>query len=225
MIFEGIKIIEFVKICGLKKEKDIDVCYKYGANAVGFIYNVSESPRNLNNIELEILLTKVPEKLKSVIVLKPKNISEILDISQKFNANLLQIHGNFNLAELNSIPNNIKKRLIIALKINEKNKLNIIDNINKFKENFFAFLLDNSEGKGKEFSFSNAKDIFKECSNAKIIIAGGINNKNIEKIIKELHPFGIDASSSLESHRGIKDPKKIIKFLKIIEKIRNKGVN
>ena len=40
--------MEYVKICGLKNKEDIKLSTEYGVNAVGFIYNVPESPRSLN---------------------------------------------------------------------------------------------------------------------------------------------------------------------------------
>ena len=46
----------------------------------------------------------------------------------------------------------------------------------------------------------------------------------MENIIKILKPFGIDVSSSLESEKGIKDPKKIKNFLEKLIKIKQEIV-
>ncbi|MHA2128418.1 MAG: hypothetical protein ACW99L_00465 [Promethearchaeota archaeon] len=48
--------MEYVKICGLKRYEHVLLCIEYGADAVGFIYNVPESPRNLQTMELKTLL-------------------------------------------------------------------------------------------------------------------------------------------------------------------------
>ena len=43
--------MEYVKICGLKKFEDIQLCINNGATAVGFINGVPESPRNLEEVD------------------------------------------------------------------------------------------------------------------------------------------------------------------------------
>ena len=55
--------MEYVKVCGLKKMEDIKLCIEEGANAIGFIYNVPESPRNLEKSVLLDLLKKVPKNI------------------------------------------------------------------------------------------------------------------------------------------------------------------
>ncbi len=212
--------MEYVKICGLKNEVDIKLCSDYGAKAVGFIYNVPESPRNLNIAELLELLKTVPEKILTVIVFKPKNISEIENIVEEIQVNYYQIHINFGLEDLKDLSSDLRRKLIISLKVDQSNKNDIIKLVNKFHDLFFAFLLDNSEGQGKKFNFDLVKDILSKIIDTKIILAGGIQSENLKSIALWLNPFGIDACSSLESAKGVKDPNKIKKFLNEINKLK-----
>jgi len=216
--------MEFVKICGLKKIEEVQLCINNGATAVGFIYNVLESPRNLEEAEIKALLNKIPKEIKTVLVFKTKNVSEILEIMTKIEVDLYQVHCSFNTPSLDEISSEMKRRIIIALKVNEGNKSSIIQTINLKYNQFFAILLDSSEGRGIEFNFDLILEILKKTCGARVIIAGGISMGNVEKIIKILNPFGIDISSSLESENGIKDPKKIMKFLEKLIEIRQKIV-
>ena len=50
----------------------------------------------------------------------------------------------------------------------------------------------------------------------KFILAGGIDPDNVGDLVKSLRPFGIDASSGLET-RHLKDPDRITRFLHNIE--------
>ncbi len=102
--------MEYVKICGLKSFEDIQLCINNNATAVGFIYNVPESPRNMEESEINNILKKISKDIKTVLVFKPKNIHEIKDIAEKINTNLYQIHGNFSINELDKIPKNLKKK-------------------------------------------------------------------------------------------------------------------
>jgi phosphoribosylanthranilate isomerase len=210
--------MEYIKVCGLKESAHIDLCGNNDANAVGFIYNVPSSPRNLEKPELLNLLKGIPKKLLTVIVSKPKDILELENILKEIDVNLYQIHSNFEDNEIDDIPTDLKEKIVLALKVNPSNEDNVIKKINKYRDQFFAFLIDNSEGHGTEFNFNIAADIINNTEGARIIIAGGININNVEKIIRNLNPFGIDVSSSLESKKGVKDPLKIQNFLrKIIE--------
>ena len=204
--------MEYVKICGLKNIDNIKLCNNKNVTAVGFIYNVPESPRNLKEVELNHLLLMVPKEIRTVLVFKPKKASDIMMIVKKLDTELYQVHCNFDIKFLERIPNDIKRRLIVALKVNSGNKESIIQNINLGYKQFYAFLLDGSEGHGIGFNYDLTKEILKKTNGAKIILAGGISISNVEYIIKTLKPFGIDISSSLEIEKGIKDSEKIKNF-------------
>ena len=212
-------VLEYIKICGLKKLEEIELSINKGANAVGFIYNVFDSPRNLKKAEILKLLNDIPNKVFSVIVFKPENLQEIQITTNEINAGLYQIHTKMEISELNLISTDLKKKIILAYKLNQKNKNQVVNIVRKYNDQFFAFLIDNSEGKGNIFDLKLVKEFLDECNGARIILAGGIDISNIKSIIKTLNPFGIDVSSSLESIKGIKNPKKIRKLLHKIEKV------
>jgi len=122
---------------------------------------------------------------------------------------------------LKDLSSDQKRKLIIALKVAQSNKNTIIKQINKFHDLFFAFLLDNSEGQGKKLNFELLQEIKSKINDAKIIIAGGIEPENLKGIALWLNPYGVDASSSLESEKGVKDPIKIKKFLNEINNLKD----
>ncbi|MFX1278425.1 MAG: phosphoribosylanthranilate isomerase [Promethearchaeota archaeon] len=213
--------MEFVKICGLKKSEEIKLCIEKDAFAVGFIYNVPESPRNLGKQELLKLLEVVNKNILTVIVCKPVNISELIKIMNDIEADLYQIHPQFELVEIKKLDRNLRMKIIVAIKLSYKNKNQIMTQINQIYGDVYGILLDNSEGSGKAFNFNLIKQFLKKYSKAKIILAGGININNVEKVYRELNPYGIDVSSALESEKGIKDLKKLEDFLIKIEEINN----
>lgn len=211
--------MKYVKICGLKQYDHVQLCIDNGASAVGFIYKVPTSPRNLQTSELKNLLTEIGNKILTVVVLKPASILELKEIMNDIPASYFQVHIDFDVLELNTLSSEYKNKIILVLKVNHTNKQLVIEQINDFKSQFFAFLIDNSEGYGNELDLELVKEVLKRSNGARVIVAGGINVENVEKILDDLKPYGIDASSSLESEKGVKNPSKIKEFLDKIKKI------
>jgi len=51
----------------------------------------------------------------------------------------------------------------------------------------------------------------------RLIVAGGLHPGNVESLLFEVRPFGVDASSGLESEVGRKSPEKVRAF---VERVR-----
>jgi len=214
--------MEYIKICGLKQPEDIELCIEKGAQAIGFIYNVPKSPRNLERNEINRLISLIKGKIITVGVIIPDNIENLIKMMNEINVDLFQVHLEFEIDELINLSIDLKKKIIIAIKLTSENLESTINKINKSKDHFFAFLVDNSQGKGKNLDPLLVKELFLKTKNAKIILAGGIDIDNVDFIMKNFKVYGIDVSSSLESERGVKDPLKITKFLEYIEEIKNR---
>lgn len=208
--------MEYVKICGIQQAENLKVCIKNGANAVGFVYNVLTSPRNLSKREIINLVKESNEKIKTVCVIKAKSLNDIIRIDKEINTDLIQVHSKLDFSELTQLPKDLKEKLIISKPLNHSLKEELI----QYKKDFYAFLIDSSEGSGKKFNIPTMRSFLIDLKDIKIILAGGINQNNIKKILEELNPYGIDLSSSLETRKGVKNKKKIRKFLKIFNKIK-----
>jgi phosphoribosylanthranilate isomerase len=73
-------------------------------------------------------------------------------------------------------------------------------------------LLDGT-GNGKLFDWSIARDLTRQNSTVKVIVAGGLNASNVADAVRTVRPWGVDASSSLETSPGVKDHAKVRSFV------------
>jgi phosphoribosylanthranilate isomerase len=75
-------------------------------------------------------------------------------------------------------------------------------------ESVEAILLD-GPANGITFDWKQARGV-----SERLILAGGLNPTNVAEAIRIAQPWGVDASSGLESAPGIKDHEKVRQFIK-----------
>ena len=206
-----------IKICGIQNEETLLCCEKNNINFFGMIF-FKKSPRNIS-LENAIILQNISEKLKinGVGVFVNKNIYELEEIIKKLKLQYIQLHGSENEEYIKTIKN-IGVKVIKSISISNRNDLR---SINNYKSADY-YLFDYKPMKG-ELPGGNAKsfdwDIIKNFkTNKPWFLSGGINIKNIQGILNDINPFGIDLSSGVEKGLGIKDNHIINNF---IEKLKD----
>ena len=53
---------------------------------------------------------------------------------------------------------------------------------------------------------------------APLILSGGLTAENVGRAIREVRPWAVDVSSGVESSRGVKDPAKIVEFIRSVRR-------
>jgi phosphoribosylanthranilate isomerase len=67
-------------------------------------------------------------------------------------------------------------------------------------------------GTGESFDWSRAVAA-KAIKGINLVVAGGLNSSNVRRAIEQVRPFGVDASSGIETEPGIKDRWKMQVFI------------
>lgn len=202
-----------VKICGIKREEDLKKAVELGFDAIGFI--LCESKRRIEIEEALNLSKLVPPFMSLVAVVKdpPSNDLERIIKSRIFT--YIQFHGKESPELLERVP--LKR--IKTIPIGEESDLN---SIKPYLKAVDYFLFDTKLGReiggtGKSFNWS----ILRKYDRVKpFVLAGGIGIHNVKEAIESVSPDAIDVNSSLETEPGIKDHKKMEKFMKIIKEIK-----
>ncbi|MGN0465834.1 MAG: phosphoribosylanthranilate isomerase [Lachnospiraceae bacterium] len=196
-----------IKICGLKRECDIDYVNEAKPDYIGFVF--AKSKRQVSHEMAAKLSAKLDKSITPVGVFVNAPIEEIISLYSEGIIHMAQLHGQENSTYIKQLRSQTDCPLIKALKIDKDFDTSILPT---FDVDYFLF--DNGAGgTGKTFDWSLMPQTKKP-----FFLAGGLTIQNIEAAIA-YYPFAIDLSSGVETN-GLKDRKKI---LEIISKIRTIG--
>ena len=206
-----------IKICGIKNRDTLMCCENNNIGFFGMIF-YTKSPRNIS-IENASKLLNISEKLNinGVGVFVNKEIDKLKEIIEHTNLKYVQLHG----SEDELYIKNIKK---LGVRIIKSISISIKDDLNKIKDYKSAdYFLFDYKPKKNDLPGGNSKSfdwkILKSLKTDKPwFLSGGVNINNIQQILSDINPYGIDLSSGVEKELGIKDNHIINNF---IDKLKN----
>ncbi len=197
-----------VKICGITNLLDAKNCEMLGVDMIGFIF-YKKSPRYINLDSSLKIISKLNNKIKKVGVFVDEDIEVINNMSNILKLNYIQLHGD----EDNEYIKKIKTPTIKALNGND---VNLDSKIKEFSKPEFILLdninKDSKGGSGEKFDWKNILNL---DNKEKLILSGGLNEKNIINAMKTGIKF-FDFCSATEKKPGIKDSKKVKTIVKLI---------
>lgn len=202
-----------LKVCGLTKPDQIEELISLDVDFLGFIF-YEKSPRYvLSSLTLEEI--KAIKHVGKVGVFVNESIEQIIEISEKANLNLIQLHGDESDDFITELRHKLNAKIgIIKVFRIGKELENLIFKIQNLKSEVDYFLFDTDSksfgGTGKSFDWQILNNIE---INKPYFLSGGISDENFEdiKFLKQ-QPFSLDINSKFELEPGNKDVKKIVNF-------------
>ena len=210
----------------MKSIQDIELAVSCGADAVGFITDVPvETPRKIDLNTAAGLISKVPLFVDTVLVIMPNDAKHALKMIGAAKPDVVQIHNDFGVDELEIIRNNTATGIVktISIPVNTKGSADTIDAVVKQVNDLTdrglvdGILLDSSAagkvgGTGAVHDWSVSRAVV-EAVDVPVILAGGLNPDNVREAVKSVLPYAVDTASGIETD-GMKDEKKICRFIR-----------
>ncbi|WEV67663.1 phosphoribosylanthranilate isomerase [Bifidobacterium sp. ESL0769] len=205
-----------VKLCGLKREQDLDAALAAGTDAVGFIIDFPKSHRSISPERVAELVRYMKAKASETGVNPPAAVGVFVDqpaervaeIAGDADLDVIQLHGHEDedyLAELREL---VTLPIMQAFKVREA-----MDVAQAIESSADMVLLDAGAGDGRTFDWSLVRDV-----NRPFMLAGGLTAENVAEAILATHPFGVDMSSGVETDR-LKDPSKMFAAVKAVREV------
>ena len=187
-----------IKICGITNLKNALEAVELGVDALGFVF-LTESPRYIKPKKARAIIDLLPSFVLRVGLFVNAPKEEVLLAITESRVNLLQFHGD----EDEKFCNQFNLPYIKAISF--KGGINLLECCQLFASSS-AILIDTYSkemrgGTGKTFNW----DLVPKKLPLPLIIAGGLDSKNVSSLINSVNPYGVDVSGGVELSKGIKD--------------------
>ena len=196
----------FVKVCGLREERHVRDAVEAGADAIGFVF--ADSVRRVTPAEAAAISAGVPETVKRVAVMLHPTNDEWQAVLAGFAPDVLQTDAE-DFAALD-VPDSVERWPVYR----QGNKVTdtLILGLKVSVTLFPTYLYEGARsGAGEAIDWTMAAEVARRGN---MILAGGLSAENVADAIATVRPFGVDASSAVESSRGVKDSQKIRDFIR-----------
>ncbi len=196
-----------VKICGITQAEQAIAIARHGATHLGFIC-VPQSPRYLSPTaiaEITQALDAAGVVTKTVGVFADASLVEMADIARQANLSHIQLHGQETLEQCQQLLAELPGIFLIkAIRVRTAADLVRAEAYAPYVD---ALLLDAYHpqqlgGTGLTLDWDALGSFRPTCP---WMLAGGLTPENVSTALSTLRPDGIDLSSGVEQHPGVKD--------------------
>lgn len=193
-----------VKVCGLTRREDAAWALACGADWLGFVVH-GESPRRIEPEQAAELVEAAGGGVP-VAVMVDVGPERALELARRARAERVQLHR----VAPAGWPVDFPLPCTFAVGVTPEGEL-----VGEEPPAPHLLLLDTARtgqagGSGRTWPWAIARGI---TARRDVMLAGGLSGENVADAIRSLRPFGVDASSALESSPGRKDPEQVRRYV------------
>ncbi len=190
-----------MKICGTTTEEDALLAVAMGADAVGFVF--APSPRMVSPTRVADIVKRLPREILTIGVFRNEAPERVVAIVNQAGLGGAQLHGSENVEQ----GLYVRQRVRFLIKAFAAGDTAVARSAEYLAD---AVMVDSqSPGSGKVFDWALAE----VPSGIRLMLAGGLTMANVGAAIAQVHPWGVDVATGVESSPGRKDPRKLRSFI------------
>jgi phosphoribosylanthranilate isomerase len=213
-----------IKICGIRDKTHALAAVEAGADFIGLVFAPSQrqvSPAKACEIASAVKKSSDVIKVVGVFVNAPS--SQVNELADFCALDWVQLSGDESWEYCREVVRPVIKAIRIDQQSPEELYAELSAGSKLLPAQGFITLLDSRiEGKyggtGENFNWNLAQRVTKKFP---VIIAGGLDPKNVARLIERVAPWGVDVSSGVETG-GVKDTSKIKAFIEAVRKADEK---
>lgn len=194
-----------IKICGITSIEMAAVAVDAGAESIGLVIDVADSPRCLAIGQAQAIAQALPPAVMSIAVLQDPPDA----LTEQWTGSWVQLHGSEDEALICRFART--KHIIRGFRFDPEQVLrwNACQGVE-------VLLIDGSTGGQGDLLDHQALAEMMPQIEKPVILAGGLTADNVAQAIRIVHPFAVDVSSGVESSPGVKDAGLIRRFCQAV---------
>ncbi len=206
-----------IKICCIASLSEAEQAIKAGASALGLVSEMPSGPGMIEESLIAEISRQIPPGVSSFLLTSKQDVSSIIEQQKRCHTNTIQlcdvlVEGTH--ADLRQALPGIK----IVQVIHVSGKKSILE-AKSLENQVDALLLDSGNptaetkelgGTGRTHDWLTSRQIV-EAVSLPVILAGGLNPKNIYEAVQVVKPFGVDVCSGTRTE-GSLDELKVKQF-------------
>jgi phosphoribosylanthranilate isomerase len=194
-----------IKICGVRSVQTSLLALEAGADAIGLVIEVPDSPRRLTLEQAAAIAAALPPLAMAVAVTRDPDPS----LAERWNGQWFQLHGDEDeelVARFARRRHVIKGIRFDPQQVRRWNRCPGVE----------ILLIDGTQGgRGESFRHQELAAMMPEITKP-VVLAGGLTPLNVAEAIRIVRPFAVDVSSGVESAPGVKDEALIRRFCQAV---------
>ncbi len=188
-----------VKLCGMFRPEDIEAVNEAKPDLCGFVVDFPKSHRSVPAEALPALSMEVAPDIVRVGVFVDEPVGIVAQLVDDDAIDVVQLHGHEDEDYVSDLRELVDVAIIQAFRVRSAEDVG-----SAMSSSADLVLLDNGQGTGEAFDWSLVAGVDRP-----FLLAGGLGPDNVAQAIRDVRPWGVDMSSSLETD-GLKDPNKIL---------------
>ena len=195
-----------IKLCGLSRPQDIQAANRLKPDFIGFVF-APKSKRYVSPQKAEELKALLDPGIRAVGVFVNEPLETVAQLLDRGVIDLAQLHGGEDEDYVRALQARTGKPVIRAFRVATA------EDVRQAEESCAdCILLDSGAGTGTVFDW----DLLRTARRP-YFLAGGLGPDNVARAVEQLHPYGVDVSSGIETD-GKKDPVKMAAFVAAVRK-------
>ncbi|MBO0682473.1 MAG: phosphoribosylanthranilate isomerase [Candidatus Dormibacteraeota bacterium] len=195
-----------VKVCGIREAAGALAAAEAGVDMLGFHF--CPSPRRITPEQARTIAGRLPEdrpKLVGVFIDQPED--EVREVASAVGLDAVQLHG--------SEPGGFECGLPVMKVL--KVRGGVIPDPGGWPDPLLldSWSPDQRGGTGSTWDWESARQLL---GARRVIVAGGLNPRNVAGVVSRYRPYGVDVSSGVEASVGVKDASLVRAFVQAVHK-------
>lgn len=196
-----------VKMCGLRREVDIENANKLLPDYIGYVF-APKGKRYITPAAASELTKILDSRIIPVGVFVDEEVGNVIKIVDSGAIKIVQLHGSEDedyIAKLRANGITVIKAFIVK----SASDIGLANN-----SSADYVLLDAGMGDGKQFDYKLLNAIKRPY-----FLAGGLDPQNVGEAVEALSPYAVDVSSGIETD-GYKSLEKMTAFINTVRRFR-----